>query len=159
MWFCISIKCSGHNPRGWAGMCWHSPFWGGQIPVCSGEEHCALSMFIPCWEHRPELRPSFALRGVERIWQLVPFSQPCSPSHGITANIQTSRILHQFLWVWLSSSLLALCTQQLDVSWQGGSPGGRFSAFSNYSAAVNDLMPTGSGESSEQLPSCAEMKH
>lgn len=48
---------------------------------------------------------------------------------------------------------------QLDVSWQGGSPGGRFSAFSNYSAAVNELMPTGSTESSEQLPSCVEMEH
>lgn len=118
------------------------PFLSRQIPVCSGEEHHALLHAIPCWEHRPVLRLNFALGGVERIWQLVPVSQPCFPSYGITANIQSSRILCQFLLVWLGSSLLAFGTQQLDLSWQGGSPGGRFSAFSSYSTAVNGLMPT-----------------
>lgn len=77
-------------------------------------------------EHRPVLRLSFPLGGVERIWQLVPVCQPCSPSHGITANIQSSRILCQFLWACPGSSLWAFGTQQLDVSWQGGSPGGDF---------------------------------
>lgn len=82
-----------------------------QFAVVKSTVHC--SMLIPCWQHRPVLRLSFALGGVERIWQLVPVSQPCSPSHAITANIQSSRILAQFLWVWLSSSLLAFCTQQM----------------------------------------------
>lgn len=71
------------------------------------------------------------------------FSQPCSPSCEIIVKIWSDRILCQFLWFWQSSLLLAFTYAVVWRLLQVGSPGVSFLTFSNYTAAVNELMPVG----------------